>query len=74
MAHMWSGTVVVHFVGAVDGVFCWSFISSCANCYDKQLEYIIAAGSRNASWPVFSQSVIPRCVEVPWAAAQGFSG
>jgi hypothetical protein len=55
---------VVHFIVVAGVVFFWSFISSCANCYDKQLEYFIAAGNRAASWPVFNQSVIPRCVEV----------
>jgi hypothetical protein len=65
MAQMWKGAVVVHFVVVPGGVFFWSFISSCSNCYNKQLEYFIAAGSRTASWPMFSQSVIPRCVEFP---------
>lgn len=31
----------------------------------QTIEYFIAAGSRTASWPVFSQPVIPRCIEVP---------
>ena len=65
MTQMGKGTVLVNFSAVAGGVFFWSVISSCANCYNKQLEYFIAAGSRTASWPVFSQSVIPRCVEFP---------
>jgi len=74
MAQMWKGAMVVHFIAVAGGVFSWSFISSCANCYNKQLEYFFASGSRTESLPVFSRSVIPRCVEFPWVAAQGFSG
>lgn len=65
MTQMWKGAAVIRFIAVADGVFFWSFISSCANCFNKQLEYFIAAGSRTASLPVVSQSVIPRCVEFP---------
>jgi hypothetical protein len=64
MAQMWKGELVVHFIVVAGGVFFWCSISSCANCYDKQPEYFIAAGSRTASWSVFSQPVISQSVEV----------
>jgi hypothetical protein len=64
MGQMWSGTVVVHFIGAEDSVLCWSFISYCANCYNYQLELecILVC-----VWPVCDSAMC-------WGSLSGCSG
>jgi len=44
MVQIWKGAVLIRFIAVAGGVFFWSFISSCANCYDKQLNILLQPG------------------------------